>query len=141
MDILVGNDEKEPEQHIHEHCARAVRMTPISAACVATPSYAQRARNSDQAYECSEHRVGALIRTECQDCPPGFQRSLGESTCTKCGVGQRQPAVATACEACTAGKSNANNGSVLCFDCSMGSFAANEGASTCDAYGRKVSNP
>lgn len=107
-----------------EHCAGKVRMGPQGRGCVAIPAYAKRGRNSDQAFECPAHRTGAMVRTECADCPPGFQRQLGEDACSKCLAGSKQPTLATSCELCPTGQSNNNNGSVLCFGSVTGSEAA-----------------
>ena len=92
---------------------------------------------SDQAFECLPHYTGSALQTQCQACAPGFQRFLGGSACVKCSVGNAQSnGEATACQPCQPGTYSNFNGSVMCFDCALGSYAASANAAGANAADR-----
>ena len=97
LEIIIGNDGRPDEAFFFEHCPAAVRIG-ASQGCLSRPAYAQRPINTDQSFECGEHRIGSAILERCQDCPPGFERALGGQSCTPCAVGYAQTnGVASAC--------------------------------------------
>ena len=131
LDLATGQMGSADELFVFTHCPSSARLG-TSAACLSVPSFARRAFGSDQAFECSANTQGGTIPTECVDCPPGFDRSLGGLACARCDPGFATAGSAVACNACKPGFAAANNGSVFCTVCPGGTYAANASSVVCE---------
>ena len=85
---------------IYMHCqgATAARIGPAPAqGCVECTANSARAAATDVCFECGVHEQRASSGM-CEQCSPGFARSIGGTRCTGCAVGSNQPLPGSDCK-------------------------------------------
>ena len=89
LDVVITSDLYSAGIYIYQSCTIGARLLPHSG-CFACPAYMRRGGIIDVCYECAPDRITGGLPAEggCQfDCPDGFQRPIGEDSCSICPAG------------------------------------------------------
>jgi len=117
-------------------CADSISLP--NGACAEPPTSSRRLQGSDIAVECQAHYERSSLATECQACPLGSERPVGQAECTLCPAGYAiftadgQGGEGQACIQCQPGSFSNVNGSRSCTTCSIGTYSATAGATSCE---------
>ena len=160
LDVLITSDRYPASVYIFASCDEGAR-TAAGSGCFACPSYMRRGGVIDVCYECAPDRITGGVPSEAGctfPCADGFERQLGNDTCTICPAGTYwdatidrdidvtsprclptlpgtyadgvTPAIGGG-YACRAGSYSPSDGSGGCTPCSPGTYTEADSQSVC----------